>query len=336
MRSLVYKGPNELKIEDKSKPQLKSGEVLIKVKYCGICGSDITIWKGKHPRAKSGVILGHEFTGEIVEMYDVNSNLCIGDKVVVEPLIHCHRCNYCKEGKYNLCNKIGLYGIDENGAFAEYVKVLSDKVIPLSPSTDLKKMTLIEPLAVVVNAVSKSNIKLGDTVVILGAGPIGLLIAQVARDAGAAKIIVSEINESRLKRAKKLGFIIINPQKEDVEKEVKKISPKGADLVFDVAGHPSVVDSAFKIVKKGGEINVVAIYTQELLISLQKLAYSELIIKGTFIYTWEDFYRAKILLEKDLIDSKSIITHIFPFEDSIKGFEMMKKGFDGIKILIEI
>jgi len=336
MRSLVYKGPNELKIEEKPKPQLKSGEVLIKVKYCGICGSDITIWKGKHPRAKSGVILGHEFTGEIVEMYDVNSNLCIGDKVVVEPLIHCHRCDYCKEGKYNLCNKIGLYGIDENGAFAEYVKVSSDKVIPLSLSADLKKMTIVEPLAVAINAVSKSNIKLGDTVVILGAGPIGLLIAQVARDAGAAKIIVSEINESRLKRAKDMGFIIINPQEEDIKKEIKKINPNGADLVFDVAGHPSVVDSAFKIVKKGGEINVVAIYTQKALISLQKLAYSELTIKGTFIYTWKDFYRAKILLENDLIDSKSIITHIFPFEDSIKGFEMMKEGFDGIKILIEI
>lgn len=336
MRSLVYKGPNELKIEEKPKPQLKFGEVLIKVKYCGICGSDITIWKGKHPRAKSGVILGHEFTGEIVEMDEVNSNLSIGDKVVVEPLIHCHRCDYCKEGKYNLCNKIGLYGIDENGAFTEYVKVLSDKVIPLSPSTDLKKMTLVEPLAVVVNAVSKSNIKLGDTVAVLGAGTIGLLVAQVVRDAGAAKIIVSEINELRLKRAKKLGFIIINPQKEDVEKEVKKISPKGADLVFDVAGYPSVVNSAFKIVKKGGEINVVAIYTQESLVSLQKLAYSELTMKGTFIYTWEDFYRAKILLENDLIDSKSIITHIFPFKDSIKGFEMMKEGFDGIKILVEI
>jgi len=154
-------------------------------------------------------------------MDEVNSNLSIGDKVVVEPLINCHRCDYCKVGKYKLCNKIGLYGIDKNGAFAEYVKVLSDKVIPLSPSTDLKKMTLVEPLAVVVNAVSKSNIKLGDTVAVLGAGTIGLLVAQVVRDAGAAKIIVSEINELRLKRAKKLGFII-NPQKEDVEKEVKK------------------------------------------------------------------------------------------------------------------
>jgi len=337
MKALVYVGPKDVRLMDRPKPELQDNEVLIKVRYCGVCGSDITMYLGKHTRIRSGTIMGHEFLGEVAEIKaNRKTDLEIGDCVTVEPIVHCHDCFYCKTGRYNLCFSRGICGCDVDGGFAEFVKVPLDKIIKLSKSCDFKKMAIIEPLAVAVSAVSKCKLQIGDTAVILGGGPIGLLIAQVMRYRGATGIIVSEINTYRLQKAQEMGFVAVNPNKENLISTVKGFNELGADVVVDTVGNHSSVETAFKLVRRAGLINLVALYHEMIPIDLLQIVYSEINLKGTFVYTYNDFRGAKNLLEKGIFDVKPFITDVYPLEDAAEVFEKIYRRDNGLKTLIEI
>lgn len=337
MKSLVYVGPKQIEIRERPIPIIKSGEALIKVKYCGICGSDIKMYKGKHSRIQTDTVLGHEFVGQIVDLkIDNPLEVKIGDYVVVEPIVHCHHCYYCKTGKYNLCEERGIYGCDIDGAFSEFVKVPINKIIKISDINDLKKMALVEPLAVAVSTVNKCNVKIGDRAVVLGGGPIGLLIGQVLQFAGALNVIISEINEFRLKKAKEIDLEAVNPKEINLGGKVRTLNKEGVDIVIDTVGHPSAIKSAFGLVRRGGLINIVALYSEPVPIDLRKIVYSELNLKGTFIYTYNDFLKAKELLEAGLIKVKPVISAIYPLKDVVKVFKEIEEGIDYLKILIEI
>lgn len=338
MKALVYMGPKQMEIRERPMPVIKLGEALIKVKYCGICGSDLKMYRGKHSRIQPDTVLGHEFVGQIVDLKTDNSlEVKIGDYVVVEPIIHCHSCYYCKTGRYNLCNKRGIYGCEVDGAFAEFVKVSIDKMIKVLDVSDLKKMSLVEPLAVAVSAVNKCNVKVGDKALVLGGGPIGLLIGQVFQFAGVSNIILSEINNFRLEKAKKLGFEAVNPKEIDLGEYTKTLNKDGVDIVIDTVGYPSAIKSALSLVRRGGLINIVSLYSESVPIDLLKIVYSELTLKGTFIYTYNDFLKAKELLEAGLIKVKPLISAIYPLKDAAKVFKEIEEGeIDYLKILIEI
>lgn len=337
MKSLVYMGPEDVRLMDRPKPEIQNDEVLIKVKYCGICGSDMTMYSGNHTRLQPDTVLGHEFVGEVVEIKTAKkTDLEIGDHVAVEPIIHCHNCFYCKTGRYNLCHDRGIYGCEVDGGFAEFVKAPLDKVIKLSKSCELKKMALIEPLAVAVSVVNKCELEVGDTAVVLGGGPIGLLVAQVIRYSGATSVIVSEINEYRLQKAREMGFVAVNPNEEDLKSRVQGFNKFGADVVIDSVGHPSAIKTAFELVRRGGLINIVALYHDKVPVDLLQIVYSEIDLKGTFIYTYNDFRAAKDLLEKEIIDVEPFITAVYPLEDVVKAFERIYRGADGLKTLIKI
>lgn len=337
MKALVYMGPKDVRLTDRPKPEIQNDEVLIKVRYCGICGSDMTMYSGKHPRIRPGTVMGHEFVGEVVEIKaSKKTDLEIGDHVVVEPMFHCHNCFYCKTGRYNLCDDVQMCGRDVDGGFAEFVKVQLDKVIKLSKSCDLKKMALTEPLAVAVSVVNKCKLKVGDTAVVLGGGPIGLLVAQVLRYSGASSVIVSEINEYRLQKAREMGFVAVNPNEEDLKSRVQNFNKVGADVVIDCVGHPSSIETAFKLVRKGGLISIVALYHDKVPVDLLQIVYSEIDLKGTFVYTYNAFRTAKDLLEKELIDVEPFITAVYPLEDAVKAFERIYKGADDLKTLISV
>lgn len=334
MKSLIYAAPGEVKVTDRPKPELADGEVLIKVKYCGICGSDLKIMKGKHDRAKPGIIMGHEFIGEVADMKGSFPELKIGDPVAVEPLVHCHKCYYCKSGKYNLCNEIGVLGTDLDGGFAEYVKISGDKVFKLN-TDNYKKMALIEPLAVSVHVVNGCNAGPGSSAVVLGGGTIGLLTAQLLRNSG-AEVLVSEIDDYRIRKAEGLGLSVINPLQEDIEKKAKELDSYGIDIVVDAVGHSAVTDTAFKLVKKDGLISIVGISGEEYPLNINSVVYFQLNIKGSFIYTYKDFFTAKKLLENELVEVEPLISHVFSLDEAAKGFEVMKSGKDCLKVLIKM
>jgi len=337
MKALVYMGPEDIRLMDRPKPEIQNDEVLIKVRYCGVCGSDMTMYAGKHTRLRPGTILGHEFSGVVSEIKAIRkTDLEIGDYVTIEPIFHCHDCFYCKTGRYNLCYARGIYGCDADGGFAEFVKVPLDKIIKLSKYCDLKKMTLIEPLAVAVSAVNKCKLRVGNTAAILGGGPIGLLMAQVIRYYGATSIVVSEINTYRLNKAREMGFMAVNPNEEDLKSRVQSFNELGADVVIDTVGNHTSIETAFKLVRRGGLINLVALYRDKIPIDLLQIVYSEIDVKGTFVYTYDDFRGAKNLLEKGIFDVEPFITDVYPLEDAIKAFEKIYQGDNGLKTLIEI
>jgi threonine dehydrogenase-like Zn-dependent dehydrogenase len=238
MKAALLKKWEDMQVIDIEKPKPDKDEALIRVIYAGVCGSDITVYSGKHPTATAPVVVGHEILG-IVE--EINSskplNFKAGDRVTVEPLISCGVCEACIKGYKHVCRSLKLLGIHENGGYAEYTKVSVDKVVKVDDDIPDRIAALAEPFAVGFHVISRSNLRLGDSALIIGAGPIGLIIAITASFAGASRIVISEVNENRRKLAEKLGFETIDPTKEDPMEAVNRYTNNtGFDVVFEVSG----------------------------------------------------------------------------------------------------
>lgn len=333
MSSIVYYGPNQLRVEESPVPDPSHDEVLIKVSYAGICGTDLNIYAGAHPRATAPLILGHEFSGTIVQG---NGHFEEGQHVTVYPLISCGKCYSCRNGYSYVCERLGLYGIDSPGGMAEYVKVPADVVIPIPKEIALKSAAFIEPIAVAVHAVSRASVKQGDTAVVFGAGTIGLNVAAVLRLLGLKKIIVAETNPFRLQMIRELGFDALDSINEDVVKRIKDYTDGvGADVVFDCAAHPAVAAVLTQVVRVKGTIEIVGSYKRPVEFPLLDVEFKELNIVGTRVYKKEDFERAVELLNSDF-PFETLITHVYPVAQAKQGFELLATGGDAIKVMFEL
>lgn len=239
MKAIVYKGKNFVKLENKEIPEVETGWSLIKSSHAGICGSDLNIYAGAHPRAQKGLTLGHEFSGYMES--DNHPIIKKGKKVCVYPLLSCGECYTCKTGKKYICEHLGLLGIDKDGGMAEYVTASNKVILEMPDDMDMELGAIVEPVAVAVHSIRKGGYKAGDTALIFGCGTIGLCTAIALRHYGATDITLVEANPLRIKKAEELGFKVINAITQDVVVEVKKINNNiGADIVFDCAGHSSV------------------------------------------------------------------------------------------------
>lgn len=334
MKAVVYLGKEEIVFKEVEKPKLNPGEVLIKVHSAGICGSDLGIYAGKHPRAKAPLIMGHEFTGEVVETLATGSDIKVGDKVTVNPLISCGNCQPCQTGNAHVCKKLGLVGIDTDGGFAEYVKVDAAKVLKLPKDLPLDVACLVEPLAVCVHAVRKSSFKTGDIVAVLGGGPIGLLTAITARYAGASRVIISEVSESRRELAASLGFTVVDAS-QDPESEILSLTGgNGVDVVYEAAGVPSTAALATRLVKITGQIVIVGVFKEPAKIDLQAVNFREISLIGVRVYTPRDYEVALDMLIKDQGIGR-VISHKLPLEQAREGIELMRGTGHSMKILLQ-
>lgn len=317
-------------------PQPKKGEALVKVYYAGICGSDMHIYHGVHPRAKAPLIMRHEFCGQIVSLNGEADDVKEEDKVVIEPLLSCGKCHPCKTGAYHVCSSLGLVGIDRNGGFAEYVSVPIKGLHKIPEDMNLVDAALIEPVAVAVHAVRMSRLKIGDVVVVLGAGPIGTLVAEVCRTAGARNIIVTDVKEERLEKARARGFCAIDSTKEDVFKKVMEITNgKGADVVFDAAGVQATINMSTQLTKIRGQIVVVAVFNNPPNVNLRDVNFKEFDVIGVRVYNFEDYEIAIDMVYNKRIKVEGLVTHIFDLEEGNKAFSTMENG-QGMKILFKI
>lgn len=351
MKAARTYGIKDVRIEEVPVPEPKDNEVLIKVKYAGICGSDLGAYVGGWalptlPHPITGKVLpvttGHEPSGEVVRVGKNVKKFRAGDKVTVEPLIYCGTCEACRNGFHNLCeNSVGedgsgnIIGFAVDGAFAEYMVADEASVYKLPDDLDYQLGALTEPVAVAVQALHKSELKVGQTAAIFGAGPIGLLLAIVAMQAGVQDLIISDVSEERLSIAKELGIKhIFNPQKDDVVKEIKKITGNGVDVAFDAAGVQSTLDAAIDSVKNRGKVFDVAVYGKDPVVRM-----SDILMHGIDIYTtlcYSNVYEEAIRLIADNQESyRKVITKIIPLDKIVEeGFEFLPTDKSQAKILV--
>lgn len=341
MRALVYRGLGDVGLETVIKPRVGSGDVLVKVKAAAVCASDIRVFKGEK-KARLGVIQGHEFSGEIQAVGEDIQTYKIGERVTLHPVISCGRCFYCLRGHVNMCLNRKTIGYDENGGFAEYVliprsMVESGSLVGISDAISYDEAALTEPLGCTVNSIETCRLKVGASLLIVGAGPMGLMNLLVGRVAGAGKIIVSEPNENRLRLAEKLGAdVLVNPEEEDLVLRVKEETEGlGAEAAIVTIGIPHVIAETLKAIRKLGVANLFAgcPVGSEMKFDPNLVHYNEMLVTGSQNATLTQFKRGLNLLENRVVDLSSLITHRFPLD---KGEEAFKKriSLEGLKPLL--
>lgn len=340
MKAAIVKKINEVSFEEVPKPAPGIEEGLVKVKYSGICGTDIHVYTGHHATAKYPVILGHEFVGELVEINTVKgTDLKVGDYVLVQPFNSCGVCDACIQGRDNVCSKLSILGVHEDGSFAEYVRVPLRKVYRMPDGLDLKLAALIEPLAVAVHDVKRSNLKVGQTAFIIGGGPIGALIALVARLNGASKIVISEVNEYRIKFIKDLGFEVLNPKEMDVAQEVLKMTDgKGFDVVFEVSGSQPGLELMTKAVKITGTIVIIGFPKDKFPVDTGLVASRELVIKGVRVHSQINFASGIDIMKAGIINDQlvKLIDKEFKLEEVEEAIRYSIEDQAHFKVIIVI
>ena len=334
MLGVFYYGPNDLRVEAAEKPLVrKANDVLLKVKACGVCGSDIKTLHGEYG-GNPPVILGHEFSGEVCEIGSDVNNVTEGDRVVVDPNLTCGTCYNCRRGLENICENVATVGMHVNGGLAEYCVVPSIALHKIPEKLDFNEAALTEPLACVLSGFNKCQIKPGDTVGLVGLGPIGFLYLQLLRLSAASKIIAFEVKTERIEAGRKMGAeFIVNPAEKDWKEQLRKIGGgDGVDVVIEAVGNAPASKLALDIVRHGGRAVFFGIHKPDdkLEINAYRLTRYEIDVTGSFIDRFTFLPAVQLLAEKK-IDAKSLITHTFKLSEAAKAFDMMEQG-KGIKI----
>jgi 2-desacetyl-2-hydroxyethyl bacteriochlorophyllide A dehydrogenase len=313
--------PGVVKLLEKDVPEVRSNQVLIAIKTTGICGSDLHIYKGKHPYAPLPTTIGHEFSGEVKAIGNEVKGIQVGDRVTVEPTIVCGRCLPCLKGDYGFCDNIGYHYRKGQGALGQYF-VSDERFVYKIPShLSYDAGALIEPLAVAVHAVKRAHIGLGDKVLILGGGTIGILVAAVCEAAGATEIVLTDLMDYRLEKASSMGATkVLNPQKESVEDVANQITDKrGFAKIFECVGVEKTLLQAMNLLAKGGVVTAAGIFEQpQVTLNVALFVAKEITVQGTQAYCWD--YQTALDLTKR-IDLQKLITHTFPLSEIEKGFQ---------------
>ncbi|MGB9868060.1 MAG: zinc-dependent alcohol dehydrogenase [Bacillota bacterium] len=328
---------NDADVMEVPVPTVGAGEVLIKVRYAGICGTDLHILANEFPH-KVPVTLGHEYSGEIAALGPEVAGFKIGDRVVAEPNVGvCGTCFLCRGGNYHVCSKKRAPGSGQDGAFAEFVKVPAVVLHKIPESVSFREAALTEPAAVAAHAVyCRVGVKPGDLVVVMGPGPIGLLCAQLAIIAGAKVLIAGRgSDERRLQVAEAMGAVAINIEEADLQSAVSQLSRRGgADVVIEASGSAGAINEAIKIVRTCGRMGIVGIPTAGLLnINWSQYVYKSVDVYFAYSSNSDDWERVLFLMDRRKLCLDLLISHEFPLSDWKTAFELARSG-KGIKILL--
>lgn len=310
-------------------------EVRIQVAFTGVCGTDVHIYHGMmDQRVRIPVTIGHEMSGTIDAIGEEVRGFSVGEKVVVRPLDD-RGVKASDKGFNHICEDLKFIGIDSPGSMQQYWNVPAFTLHKLKADTDLKLAALIEPLSVAVHDVRLSELQAGETAVVLGGGPIGLLVALVAQETG-AKVIVSEVNPNRVAKAKELGLNTVNPTQIDLVEYVKaQTHNRRADVVFEVAGVQATLDIMTEVAGIRGRIVMVAIHGQKREVDLFKFFWKELKLIGARVYEKEDYETAIVLITKNELPFEKMITDVQPLTNIQQVFENIDNNPDGMKVLMD-
>lgn len=327
MKRANLTAPRELTFEEVEKPAVGPGEVLVEVKACGICGSDIHSYQGEHPFVHPPIVLGHEFSGLVAEVGADVEGFRPGDKVIAEPNLPCGECYNCRHGRYNICEELEVVGnVGYDGAFADFISLPQEKVIQVPDTLSFQQAAMVEPAAVGVHGVRISEQELGDRVLVIGAGTIGQLLAQAAKRAGAESLMITDLISGRLEVARELGAdFAINPAELDKGLEeylVDKFGPDKADLIYECVGLENTIEEAIEVARKGTEIVIVGVPQGEVSVNMAFVQDRELNLQGSLMYVRKDFHTAIRLIERGEMNVDKLITHQFSFEELEEAFQL--------------
>jgi 2-desacetyl-2-hydroxyethyl bacteriochlorophyllide A dehydrogenase len=345
MKAAALVGLKKIEIQDRPKPEIRSGEVLVKVEYCGICGSDVHGYLSGIV-IPVGTVMGHEFSGVVAEVGEDVYMVHPGDRVVVKPSATCLSCYWCRKGQYSLCPKRreGVIGVNpgNDGAYAEYVRVKEpgQRLFTLPEGLATKEAALIEPFSIGLHGVRLSRFRSGDCALIIGAGMIGLGVLQFLKMEGTSRIIMLEISGKKSRVARALGAdVVLNPlsEGEHLKERIMELTGGiGVDVIFDCAGVPSAFQTSMDCVKSGGQILVIGLHEQKVPVDFLNLLHREIELKGVF-GSYNEFKEAVDLLAAGRIHTDLLISDVIPFGDIVeKGFERLVASKDLIKILLKM
>lgn len=327
--------PGVVETSQRAWPSLEQDHTMVRPLRVGICGSDLGIVAGKHARAQTGVVLGHEFIGYVDKENGAEKNDSV--LVAVCPLISCRErndsyCQACEDGAFHICEHLQLYGVDLDGGLSEAVSVYSSLLVPFTQDVEPDIAVLAEPLAVAVHAAKELENALPRRSVIFGAGPIGLLIGFLLRMNGASPIIV-EPSRSRRLEAERLGFTCV----EDSDSTALEDAFGGSrpDVVIDAAGHPAVAARAVSLVKPKGEILVVGVHNEAPVVDLRAVNFKELKIHGSRVYSIEDFREAVELISRNALPLQHLTLKTVPWSEPQRAFDEAQKG-DAFKVVLSL
>lgn len=348
MKAARWYNARDIRVEEVEEPKIEKGKVKIKVEWAGICGTDLHEYaagpifipvKDPHPLSgdKAPVILGHEFCGRVVEVGEGVTKVKEGDPVVVEPILRCGKCPACLKGKYNLCEQLGFHGLSGGGGgFSEYTVVDEYMVHKMPEGLSFEQGALVEPAAVALHAVRMSKLKPGDKAAVFGTGPIGLLVIEALKAAGAAEIYAVEVSKERLQKAKELGATaVINPREEDPVQKLHELTGGGVDVAFEVTGVPAVLQQAIDSTSFEGETVIVSIWEKEAGIQPNNIVLKERNVKGIIAY--RDIFPAVMeLMKRGYFPAEKLVTKRIKLEEIVtEGFETLMNEKDQVKILVK-
>lgn len=336
MKAAQYRGSKSFEVVEMPTVPPRSGEVQIRVSCVGLCGTDLHVFHGDmDQRVTMPAIIGHEMSGRVDSVGEGVEGFTVGQPVTVMPTRYCGECPACRRGHKNVCHRMEFMGIDTPGALQELWSVPADLVVPLPEGIDLREAALIEPVTVAVHDVRRSGLSQGDRVVVVGGGPIGLLISLVAKDRG-AEVVLVELDEARREVASRLGIQAIDPAQDAPSAFVETWTEgAGADVAFEVSGSAGGVATAVDVLTTRGKLIMVAIHAKPREVSLHRFFWRELEMYGARLYDRDDMDRAVQLIAAGTIPAAAFISAVIPLVDVQSAFEQLDAG-GAMKILINI
>jgi 2-desacetyl-2-hydroxyethyl bacteriochlorophyllide A dehydrogenase len=335
MRAAYYEGARRFTTGPAPRPTPGANEALLRVRRVGICGTDLHIFQGHlDHRVPARGVIGHEAFAEVVEA-PAGSGFVTNDRVVVEPLWFCGECRACRIGASYLCYRLKVLGVDMPGGMRDYWAVPTARLLKVPPTLDDDTAALIEPLAVATHDVNRAAVRADDAVLVLGGGPIGALIAMVARHRG-ARVVVSEVNPFRLRLLTELGLEAIGPDA-DLPRFVENwTSGDGVDVAFEVTGNPAAVRTMTDVVRVWGTISVVAIHTEPMPVNLYQMFARELTMHGSRLYAREDWEEAIRLAASGAVTLPPLVSRRVALEELQEGMEQALAGGPVMKVLVDL
>ncbi|ALO98783.1 molecular chaperone GroES [Streptomyces hygroscopicus subsp. limoneus] len=336
MLAASYAGVRTMTVEEQEPVEPSAGEVRIAVAYVGICGTDLHVFHGDMDgRVSRPATIGHEMSGTIVALGAGVEGWSVGDAVTVMPLAWDGTCPACRAGNEHICQNLDFIGIDSPGALQEYWNVPASTLVRLPSDISLRNAALVEPVAVAVHDVRRSGLAAGDKAVVIGAGPIGVLIAIVAAAFG-VEVVVAEVDATRRAAAERMGLTTLDASSVDQVAWVEGWTDgAGADVVFEVSGSAAAVLGATSLAKVRGTLVVVAIHSQPRPIDLHRVFWRELTLLGARVYQRQDFERAIELLAEGVIPAEQLITGVVPLREVESAFGLLETG-RAMKLLVEV